>query len=374
MSKLTGNQEFNGDVYIKGIGGYDGTNPSPERTLQKLLSPTRRLRFCVIETAIIPDEQRAELYCSNSASDYTIYIEYFNNLGEVERLQFNNYDVTVDIPIGCFVAYYAKRGNTAISPMHSIYVLASFSEESFHAIWIPRAGGDYGPQFMFALSFNFTIMQESYSCYIPFCCTTGDIERTGKELNEALYDIQSITFINAPEIVWTDEFNENDRYTGDPDESDMDDALPIGVAFVNATNFCILNGEIINNKKSLRTRSNLFYSVGTAPIIKTYSLAFRYQVSDALNQVLFSHDDVVDSSGFLSFPYIPSSIEMSFIFGGGNIQKYDEGGYKTMFEEAFDGLGVTVPTLNANTPGSDSFLNTYFNGGDKNVLLLYSLY
>ena len=28
MSKLTGNQEFNGDVYIKGIAGYDGTNPT----------------------------------------------------------------------------------------------------------------------------------------------------------------------------------------------------------------------------------------------------------------------------------------------------------------------------------------------------------
>jgi len=28
MSKLIGNQEFNGDVYVKGIGGYDGTNAS----------------------------------------------------------------------------------------------------------------------------------------------------------------------------------------------------------------------------------------------------------------------------------------------------------------------------------------------------------
>ncbi len=28
MSKLTGNQEFNGDVHIKGIAGYDGTNPT----------------------------------------------------------------------------------------------------------------------------------------------------------------------------------------------------------------------------------------------------------------------------------------------------------------------------------------------------------
>ena len=27
MSKLTGNQEFNGEVYVKGVGGYNGTNP-----------------------------------------------------------------------------------------------------------------------------------------------------------------------------------------------------------------------------------------------------------------------------------------------------------------------------------------------------------
>lgn len=368
MSKLTGNQEFNGDVYIKGIGGYDGTNPSPERTLQKLLSPTRRLRFRIVETKVYPDEQRAELYCSKSASDYTIYIEYFNNLGEVKRLQFNNYDVTVDIPIGCFVAYYAKRGNIAISPMHSLYVLASYAEESHYIIWMPDRG-DNGPNLMFTLSFNFTIQQESWSCCIPFCCTTQNIEATGKGLLDALYDIQSISFYYAPAIVWTQDFGNTDIYSGDSDESDMDEALPIGVAFVNATNFCILNGEIINNKKSLRTRSNLFYSVGTAPIIKTYSLAFRYQVSDALNQVLIMQDDVVVDSGFLGFPYIPSSSELNFIFE--RIQTYDEDGYKTMIEEAFDGF--TVPTFNANTHGPNSFLNTYFYGGDKNVLLLYSL-
>ena len=36
MSKLTGNQEFNGDVYVKGVGGYDGI--TPEGTLQEFLS------------------------------------------------------------------------------------------------------------------------------------------------------------------------------------------------------------------------------------------------------------------------------------------------------------------------------------------------
>ena len=36
MSKLTGSQEFNGDVYVKGVGGYDGT--TPEGTLQEFLS------------------------------------------------------------------------------------------------------------------------------------------------------------------------------------------------------------------------------------------------------------------------------------------------------------------------------------------------
>jgi len=30
MSKLTGNQEFNGYVYLKGIAGYDGTNANEE--------------------------------------------------------------------------------------------------------------------------------------------------------------------------------------------------------------------------------------------------------------------------------------------------------------------------------------------------------
>ena len=33
MSKLTGNQEFNGDVYIKGIAGYDGTNPTSANSI-----------------------------------------------------------------------------------------------------------------------------------------------------------------------------------------------------------------------------------------------------------------------------------------------------------------------------------------------------
>ena len=36
MSKLTGNQEFNGDVYVKGVGGYDGI--TPEGTLQEFLN------------------------------------------------------------------------------------------------------------------------------------------------------------------------------------------------------------------------------------------------------------------------------------------------------------------------------------------------
>ena len=33
MSKLTGNQEFNGDVHIKGIAGYDGTNPTSANSI-----------------------------------------------------------------------------------------------------------------------------------------------------------------------------------------------------------------------------------------------------------------------------------------------------------------------------------------------------
>lgn len=40
MSKLIGNQEFNGDVYIKGVGGYDGTNAeeSTVKTIQTVLT------------------------------------------------------------------------------------------------------------------------------------------------------------------------------------------------------------------------------------------------------------------------------------------------------------------------------------------------
>lgn len=40
MSKLVGNQEFNGDVYVKGVGGYDGTNAtaSTVETIQTVLS------------------------------------------------------------------------------------------------------------------------------------------------------------------------------------------------------------------------------------------------------------------------------------------------------------------------------------------------
>ena len=34
MSKLTGNQEFNGNVYVKDIGGYNGDNPLSSLTLQ----------------------------------------------------------------------------------------------------------------------------------------------------------------------------------------------------------------------------------------------------------------------------------------------------------------------------------------------------
>lgn len=34
MSKLVGDQEFNGVVHVKDIGGYDGTNPLPSNSLQ----------------------------------------------------------------------------------------------------------------------------------------------------------------------------------------------------------------------------------------------------------------------------------------------------------------------------------------------------
>ena len=37
MSKLTGNQEFNGDVYIKGVGDYTGDNPSSATPLQEVI-------------------------------------------------------------------------------------------------------------------------------------------------------------------------------------------------------------------------------------------------------------------------------------------------------------------------------------------------
>lgn len=33
MSKLIGDQEFNGDVHIKGIAGYDGTNPTSANSM-----------------------------------------------------------------------------------------------------------------------------------------------------------------------------------------------------------------------------------------------------------------------------------------------------------------------------------------------------
>lgn len=43
MSKLTGNQEFNGEVYIKGIGGYDGTNPTSALTIQEVIGDIETL-------------------------------------------------------------------------------------------------------------------------------------------------------------------------------------------------------------------------------------------------------------------------------------------------------------------------------------------
>ena len=36
MSKLIGNQEFAGDVFIQGVGGYDGTNPESAETLSEI--------------------------------------------------------------------------------------------------------------------------------------------------------------------------------------------------------------------------------------------------------------------------------------------------------------------------------------------------
>ena len=37
MSKLTGNQEFNGEVYVYGLGGYNGTNPSQSESLKDVV-------------------------------------------------------------------------------------------------------------------------------------------------------------------------------------------------------------------------------------------------------------------------------------------------------------------------------------------------
>lgn len=37
MSKLIGNQEFDGDVYVKGLGEYDGTNPSVSDSLKEVV-------------------------------------------------------------------------------------------------------------------------------------------------------------------------------------------------------------------------------------------------------------------------------------------------------------------------------------------------
>lgn len=37
MSKLTGNQEFNGEVYVKDIGGYNGTNPSQAQSVKTVI-------------------------------------------------------------------------------------------------------------------------------------------------------------------------------------------------------------------------------------------------------------------------------------------------------------------------------------------------
>lgn len=43
MSKLIGNQEFDGDVYVKGVGGYDGTNPSSAQTLEQVVDDNKVL-------------------------------------------------------------------------------------------------------------------------------------------------------------------------------------------------------------------------------------------------------------------------------------------------------------------------------------------
>ena len=47
MSKLIGNQEFNGDVYVRGLGGYDGTNPVNAHTLQDTIQGLAPLSFHV---------------------------------------------------------------------------------------------------------------------------------------------------------------------------------------------------------------------------------------------------------------------------------------------------------------------------------------
>lgn len=43
MSKLTGNQEFNGEVYIKGIGGYDGTNIASATSVTEIVGDVQKV-------------------------------------------------------------------------------------------------------------------------------------------------------------------------------------------------------------------------------------------------------------------------------------------------------------------------------------------
>ena len=67
MSKLKGNQEFNGDVYVKGVGGYDGTNPAIARRISDALMQCAGVKNIISLT-------KAEYDALTNKDSETIYV------------------------------------------------------------------------------------------------------------------------------------------------------------------------------------------------------------------------------------------------------------------------------------------------------------
>lgn len=81
----TNNQEFNGEVYVKGIGGYDGTNPSQSQSLKDVIGD-------------YVEKEVTETLSVNFVGTGAIYaVDYEGHLGEVHTSTNSQYSDYVDI-------------------------------------------------------------------------------------------------------------------------------------------------------------------------------------------------------------------------------------------------------------------------------------